>query len=1211
MKRILYNAILLVSFLCWGHSFVSAQTVTRPIEPIKPLDPIDPIPLYTSYTAVPSKLAFSRVGDVRTFTVRSDTDYPFSVSIPANDNFDIQVSGKTVTLKLKRELKSSFTTLLAYNVEPYRGRPDMVNVVTCEMANYSLVDPPHIIIPKDSLIRPLDPDSIEITPLPVTLVSPTQTQNYTVSYKLRQALNLSQITGTLDVNKAIPTVTYYDGIGRAVQTVEVGETPLKRDKVLPVEYDVLGRSDVKQHLAYPLTSTGGAYQSNALADQKSYYSSAFSSADGNYAFQYTEYDNSPLNRITKTRKPGNEYQNSFVATAYSTNTASDNVLRIRCNTAEAFYINGYYPANKLYKTVTTNEEGLTVHIFSDFMDRTILERKTDGSTVMNTYYVYDDFNFGHLKWVISPEGAKNLSTSGTYSKNDNLSKQYCFYYQYNGAGDIIEKRDPGSESTYMRYNISIGHKLVANQTGSQRANNEWLLYEYYPTGELYRMYRYKYNSGYGTPAQIDSWITAGTLYQTTNVQEGGVVALYEYDRYSSGSTLTFQSISGLSLSTDQSRLKGLKTYEKVYNTDNNTYTERRFYYDSKARLIQTVERNHLGYISRYSYEYDFMGNILTAHESHQVNSSTTHTVLARNTYDHRNRLLAATTTLNNATSAMVTYAYNELGQLQTKNLGNASTITNQYNIQGWLVSQSSPKFSMALDYFSAGRRDGNITRLSWGQGTATDQYYTLSYDKFGRMTTGIHSLSKFNETIGGYDLNGNIKSLTRTANGSTSDNFTYTYNGNRLTNLSGITGTYAYDDSGNLTNDPRKSLNFAWNSLNLLQEVKNGSTIKAKYLYSYDGAKMKVQDANNANGYDYLGSLVLVKTNNTITPECNFGEGIIRGSEVMYFEKDHLGSTRTVLNASGTVLEKNDYYPFGLRHANSSYVITANNRYKFNGKEDQMVGSLGLLDFGFRMYDPMLGRWQGIDPLAEKYLSTSPYVYCANNPVNAVDPDGKRIIFVNGHWNSTFIGDLMGSTSSGKSYWGNGFSEAAQRFFNDYSMVTDNNYVDGSSFIGIGQGAKTRYSSGYRYAEKNYDKLIAGMEEGETFKFVTHSEGAAFGAGMISFLIKKGHIVETVVHLSAYQGDGFFTHESPNTYQLGYGGDWVTGNKEIEGVDRFGIVDKFQTKSDKFYYSHGSTKNAGVFKDVQALLDAIVQTGASYDVTETASGIKFTVINRY
>lgn len=826
-------------------------------------------------------------------------------------------------------------------------------------------------------------------------VSPSSSQNYTVTYQMRQALTPPQVATTLDVNQAIPSVTYYDGIGRAIQGVEVGETPLKRDKVLPVEYDVLGRSDIKQYLAYPLTSAGGAYQSSALTAQASYYSGVFSSSDGNYAFQYKEYDNSPLKRVTINRKPGSVYQSSPITNAYSTNTASDNVLRIRCNTAEAFYINGYYPANKLYKTTTTNEDGLVVQVFSDFMGRTILERSTDGTTVMNTYYAYDEYNFEQLKWVISPEGAKSLGTSGTYNKNDDLPKQYCYYYQYNGSGDVIEKRDPGTESTYMRYNISIGHKLVATQTGSQRINNEWFLYEYYPTGELYRKYRYKYNSGYGTAAQIDSWITAGTLYQTTNVQEGGVVAIYEYDRYSSGPSLSFQTVSGLSLSADQSRVKGLKTYEKVYNTDNITYAERRYYYDSRARLIQIVERNHLGYISRYSYEYDFIGNILTAHESHQVNSSTTHTVLKRNTYDHRSRLLTATTTLNSSLPATVTYTYNELGQLQTKKLGSATTVTNQYNIQGWLVSQSSLKFSIALDYFSAGRRDGNITKLSWGQGSTTDQYYTLNYDKFGRMAKGVHSLNKFNETIGSYDLNGNIKSLTRTSHGSTSDDFTYTYNGNRLINLSGITGTYTYDDSGNLTNDPRKNLNFTWNSLNLLKEVKSGSTVKAQYLYSYDGAKVKVQDSGNTNGYDYLGSLTLVKTNNTLTPEHNFGEGMIKGNEVMYFEKDHLGSIRSVLNNSGTVLEKNDYYPFGQRHANSSYVVSANNRYKFNGKEDQTVGALGLLDYGARMYDGQIARWLNMDPLSEKYYSTSPYIYCLGNPVKFVDPDGKVVNIAN------------------------------------------------------------------------------------------------------------------------------------------------------------------------------------------------------------------------
>ncbi len=48
---------------------------------------------------------------------------------------------------------------------------------------------------------------------------------------------------------------------------------------------------------------------------------------------------------------------------------------------------------------------------------------------------------------------------------------------------------------------------------------------------------------------------------------------------------------------------------------------------------------------------------------------------------------------------------------------------------------------------------------------------------------------------------------------------------------------------------------------------------------------------------------------------------------------DHLGSVRAVLNQSMTVLEQNDYYPFGLRHPNASLKTTAN-RYRYNGKEE-------------------------------------------------------------------------------------------------------------------------------------------------------------------------------------------------------------------------------------------------------------------------------------
>jgi RHS repeat-associated protein len=108
-----------------------------------------------------------------------------------------------------------------------------------------------------------------------------------------------------------------------------------------------------------------------------------------------------------------------------------------------------------------------------------------------------------------------------------------------------------------------------------------------------------------------------------------------------------------------------------------------------------------------------------------------------------------------------------------------------------------------------------------------------------------------------------------------------------------------------------------------------------------------------------------------------------------FFLKDRLGNNRIVVHENKSVLQVTNYYPSGVVMAESpAYLNTSIQPYKFAGKELDRTKGLDFYDFEARQFDPTLMRFTSMDLLAEKYPRISPYAYCANNPVNAIDPDG-------------------------------------------------------------------------------------------------------------------------------------------------------------------------------------------------------------------------------
>ncbi|WP_314511907.1 RHS repeat-associated core domain-containing protein [Xanthocytophaga agilis] len=99
------------------------------------------------------------------------------------------------------------------------------------------------------------------------------------------------------------------------------------------------------------------------------------------------------------------------------------------------------------------------------------------------------------------------------------------------------------------------------------------------------------------------------------------------------------------------------------------------------------------------------------------------------------------------------------------------------------------------------------------------------------------------------------------------------------------------------------------------------------------------------------------------------------------------------------IVQENHYDPWGLNLAGIETQGNPNDKFQYNGKEKQEEFGLDWIDYGARMYNPQLGRWSAIDPMAERGRRWSPYNYVFNNPIMFIDPDGMWVRSTDS-WNS-------------------------------------------------------------------------------------------------------------------------------------------------------------------------------------------------------------------
>jgi RHS repeat-associated protein len=755
----------------------------------------------------------------------------------------------------------------------------------------------------------------------------------------------------------------------------------------------------------------GTFKVTATANQSSFYN-AISSWDTNvpktpYPFSRMIFEESPLNMVLERGAPGAVWQpyNMVIASSGHTSkveNASNGFGEVALWTlsSSGASTSGPYATHTLYKTISKDENWTsgkagTVAEFKDTEGRVVLKRQWSGnSDSLSTYYVYD--GYGSLRYVIPP-----AVSATSFAESDAVFSNFIYGYHYDGRKRLIEKKVPGKGWEHMVYNKL--DQLVFTQDSTLRAAGKWLFTKYDVLGRVAINGLVANSSSRPAlqlivDAQAHLWESrdntnssgAGNGYTYLALPTASIYAdhkIYFYDDYSFYLNTASPTVAA------SSRTRGLPTgtFTNVLGTATMLLTV--MYYDDEGRVIETVADNHLGGKDRTVNTYNFAGELMASTRTHTVGANTT-TIANTFTYDHMGRKVSTRENINSQGEVVLNkLEYNEIGQLKQKSLhstdGGTTFLQNTvfgYNDRGWLKTSSSNEFNMRLDYEdgTVPQYNGNISNQLWG--SSLGNVFTYQYDKLNRLTNGATSSGTAMGEALTYDVMGNIATMNRDAGGTA----TYSYTGNQLTGISGggltTAAAYTYDGNGNATTDGRTTMVYAYNHLNLpATATKTGRNVA--FTYDANGQKLsKLSVGGSAVTTDYVGGIQY--TNGTIDfIQTEEGRAVNQSGTYKYEYNltDHLGNVRYSFDIySGAVreLQRDDYYAFGLRK-----VATAGtNSYLYNGKEFQ--DELGQYDYGARFYDPVTGRWNSVDPLADEFDHLSPYNYAMNNPILMIDPNG-------------------------------------------------------------------------------------------------------------------------------------------------------------------------------------------------------------------------------
>lgn len=659
---------------------------------------------------------------------------------------------------------------------------------------------------------------------------------------------------------------------------------------------------------------------------------------------------SPLGRVTTNTYDGNGNLLTVTTPLSSTTTATTTFTYLSSGLIDTItdplgHVTDYGYDSAGNRTSLLDATGRTLSYGYD----TLGKRTSVTSGGLTASYSYD--NLGRLTSITAP-GSRVVSfgydaNSNQTSITNNLSE--IDTYVYDAANRVTSHTDALSRT------VSFGYDNNNNKTSLTDGRGKITTYVYDVENR---------NTGISYPdSTSESWAYNSRGSIATYTDGRGIVTTNTFDDAKRLTGLSYSSgASSVSFSyNNDDRKTGM-----VDGTGTTSYT-----YDLAGRLIGRTSPQ-----GSVAYGYDAANRKV----SEAVNSIFTPTTFG---YDNADRLTSVV-----APSGTTYYSYDSAGRLVTTALPNGVSEDRTYSSSTGDLTEvwhSKSTGTVTIAKFSY-TFDGLGRKLTESQPSGVGIAYT--YDAVGQLTDEVRtggSLFTANYT---YDNAGNR--LTKTVGGVT-ENYTYD-NANKLTAAGGK--TYSYDAAGNVTSVTSGGVTttLTWDGAGRLTSIAGGS-LSTTNTATYNGISQRVTkvDSNGSAGLvlggDRIDSCILSDG----AASYQHGLGLIsetRSTTTKFFHLDSLGTTRALTDASGSKTDGLETDAFGMVVSTSGTPL-GSRPFGFAADHGyQSDSDTGLQQLGYRFYDASIGRFLSRDPIREGY---NWYIYCDNNPVNNVDPQGLGV----------------------------------------------------------------------------------------------------------------------------------------------------------------------------------------------------------------------------